>query len=60
MTYVDDYITDLENTLKAVSRSEIQAVVDCLFDALFEDRQVFIVGNGGSASTASHLSLIHI
>ena len=50
MTYVDDYITDLENTLKAVSRSEIQAVVDCLFDALFEDRQVFIVGNGGHPS----------
>ena len=38
MTYVDDYITDLENTLKAVSRSEIQAVVDFLFDALFEDQ----------------------
>jgi len=55
MTYVDDYITDLENTLKAVSRSEIQAVVDFLFDALFDDRQVFIIGNGGSASTASHM-----
>ena len=55
MTYVDDYITGLENTLKAVSRSEVQAVVDFLFDALFEDRQVFIIGNGGSASTASHM-----
>ena len=55
MTYVDDYITGLENTLKVVSRSEVQAVVDFLFDALFEDRQVFIIGNGGSASTASHM-----
>ena len=57
MTYVDDYITGLENTLKAVSRSEVQAVVDFLFDALFEDRQVFIIGNGGSASIASHVSV---
>ena len=28
MTYIDDYITGLENTLKAVSRSEIQAMAD--------------------------------
>src|SRR5262249_14640740 len=29
--------------------------VDALFDAWSKDQQIFVIGNGGSASTASHM-----
>ena len=55
MSLVNDYLTQLEQTLRNLSRDEIEAVVDALLDNVRAGRQVFIIGNGGSAATASHM-----
>ena len=34
--------------------AEISKIIDMLFEALINDKQIFIFGNGGSASTAIH------
>jgi D-sedoheptulose 7-phosphate isomerase len=39
-----------------ISRSEIERVVEILYEAWENGRTVFIVGNGGSASTATHFA----
>lgn len=52
---VEVYLTELEAVIRDVSRDQIRAVVDLLFDAWKTRRTVFIVGNGGSAATASHM-----
>jgi D-sedoheptulose 7-phosphate isomerase len=39
-----------------ISRSEIEQVVEILYEAWENGRTVFIVGNGGSASTATHFA----
>ena len=48
------YINSLRDTLAAVSVSDLRGVEDALFEAWFHGRTIFIVGNGGSAATASH------
>jgi D-sedoheptulose 7-phosphate isomerase len=52
---LDQYITDLENTLAAIDRSAFDAMVDELKRVHAEDRCLFVAGNGGSAATASHI-----
>jgi D-sedoheptulose 7-phosphate isomerase len=51
---VDTYLLELQNTLKQLPTARIQEAIDLLVEARMERRQVFIMGNGGSASTASH------
>ena len=54
MKFVDAYIDELKVTLDQLSEEVIEQVLDVLHDARLDNRQVFILGNGGSASTASH------
>ncbi|MBN1640854.1 MAG: SIS domain-containing protein [Anaerolineae bacterium] len=39
----------------ALDRAEVRALVDAILDAYRDRRLVFIVGNGGSGASASHL-----
>lgn len=48
------YIKGLQNILDQLPEDQINQVIDLLHAARLERRQVFIMGNGGSASTASH------
>jgi D-sedoheptulose 7-phosphate isomerase len=44
----------MKDTIDALPMDKINAVIDLLHQARQDDRQVFIMGNGGSASTATH------
>ncbi len=54
MNIIRTYIHDLQDTLDRLSEPEIERVIQVLFDARLANRRVFIMGNGGSAATASH------
>jgi D-sedoheptulose 7-phosphate isomerase len=54
MNIIQRYIGELKGTLDKLSEDEIQQVIDLLHQARLVNHQVFILGNGGSASTASH------
>ncbi len=53
---IDTYLTELEDVVRAISRADVQAVVMALLENWRGRRQVFILGNGGSAATASHMA----
>ena len=53
---IDSYISSLQTLLDSLPRDEIQRTIDLLHWARLENKQVFIMGNGGSASTASHFA----
>ena len=55
MDLINTYLTELEQVIHALPRADIQAVVDLLLDNWHARRQIFIIGNGGSAATASHM-----
>lgn len=54
MESVSNYITTLQQTIDQLPRETIVRVIDLLHTARLSGRQVFIMGNGGSASTATH------
>ena len=54
MENLRNYITALHQAIDLLPHSLIAEVIDILERARLQGRQVFIMGNGGSASTASH------
>lgn len=52
--WITDYITAQKSALDSVSASDISAIIQTLQQALKDDRQVLVFGNGGSAANASH------
>lgn len=55
MDIIDTYLIELEHVIHTLSRDEVRAVADALLDAWRARKQVLILGNGGSAATASHM-----
>ena len=56
MEFIQDYISTLKITMDQLPRQLIADVIDLLQQARRKGSQVFILGNGGSASTASHFA----
>ena len=56
MEFIQDYISTLQITMDQLPRQLIADVIDLLQQARRNGSQVFILGNGGSASTASHFA----
>jgi D-sedoheptulose 7-phosphate isomerase len=55
MDLIDTYLTELEQVIHELSREDIRAAADALMDNWRAQKQIFILGNGGSAATASHM-----
>ena len=55
MDLIDSYLSELETVVRDISREQVRAVVEVLFEAWQSRRTVFLIGNGGSAATASHM-----
>jgi len=56
MNTIHQYVDDLKHTLDHLPWREIEDTIAILQQARLHDRQVFIMGNGGSAATASHFA----
>jgi D-sedoheptulose 7-phosphate isomerase len=54
MRQIDNYIDGLHDTLDKLPVELIDETIHILMEARLNQRQVFILGNGGSASTATH------
>jgi D-sedoheptulose 7-phosphate isomerase len=51
-----EYLEEVSQIAAKLDRASIDMAVRVLYDAWKNDNQVFIIGNGGSASTATHLA----
>jgi D-sedoheptulose 7-phosphate isomerase len=51
---IEEYFTGIKKTIDALPVDAIEEVIMLLQEARLKGRQVFIMGNGGSAATASH------
>jgi D-sedoheptulose 7-phosphate isomerase len=50
------YLAYVTQALQSVQPQEVQNTIDLLWRAYQKGRRVFVIGNGGSAATASHLA----
>ena len=54
MNTTDQYLSEFHKVLNLLPLSTIEELIAWLHDARLNGNQVFIMGNGGSAATASH------
>ncbi len=55
-SFARDYIKDLKRSLDDLDLDSVGRIVDILWEAYGNNKQIFVMGNGGSASTASHFA----
>jgi D-sedoheptulose 7-phosphate isomerase len=55
MDMVERYLGEIEEAVKQIDRNAVRAVVDALYACYRRGGTTYIIGNGGSASTASHM-----
>ena len=53
---INEYVRRFQAELERVDTKEIQAWADLVFEAWKNEKFVFVFGNGGSATTATHIS----
>ncbi len=53
--FVQSYIQDLTSALNSLDLGTLTRIIETLWDAYQNDRQIFVFGNGGSAASASHI-----
>ena len=54
--FIQNYLFEVSNIAKVISIADIDSAIELLFNAWENGNQVFICGNGGSASTATHFT----
>ncbi len=56
ITIIDDYLTRLRGAIDAFDRKTAASIAQTFRSAYEDERMIFVFGNGGSASLASHLA----
>ena len=51
-----EYLARLQNEIERIDQQPLQQWADLLFQAWLHNRFVFLLGNGGSGTTASHMA----
>ena len=54
--FIQNYLKELRNAIDEIPVNKVEKIVRYIYRAYLDKKQVFILGNGGSASTASHFS----
>lgn len=54
--FIDGYLAEMQRVAGALPRAEIDRAIEALFEAWKRGATVFLIGNGGSASTATHFA----
>jgi D-sedoheptulose 7-phosphate isomerase len=50
------YLSTVEGILRDVDPCRLEEIIDVIYKAYSEDRQIFLMGNGGGAATATHFT----
>jgi len=56
MDFTSEYFEELKKIFDNIDKKSIEEITDIIYKAYVNDRTIFILGNGGSASTASHFA----
>jgi D-sedoheptulose 7-phosphate isomerase len=52
--WIENYLAEQRRTLEAIPVQAVENLIELFRNALQEDKQIFVFGNGGSASNVSH------
>jgi D-sedoheptulose 7-phosphate isomerase len=57
LEFIRGYLAELDATLRALPQGQVADLIAAIGDVRERDGQIFVVGNGGSAATASHFAV---
>lgn len=53
---ISQYLEDVKKIADTISKDEINKAIEILNEARLKNKKIFVIGNGGSASTATHFA----
>ena len=56
MARTDEYLAEVSKIAAGLNKGDIDKAISILYEAWKGDKQVFVIGNGGSASTSTHFA----
>jgi len=54
--FIESYLKQMKKIVDLLDKEKIDRIIERLFSAWEEGRTIFVMGNGGSASTATHFA----
>jgi D-sedoheptulose 7-phosphate isomerase len=54
--FVSNFLTEFADVARRISEDDVNKTIELLFEAWKQGSKIFIIGNGGSASTATHFA----
>ena len=54
--FSNNYLTGLKDVLDSFNHEQFEEIIKLILDAYHKENRIFIMGNGGSGSTASHFT----
>lgn len=54
--FILSYVNEVKRCLDALDKDKLELAIDMIMQVYKKNKKIFILGNGGSASTASHMS----
>ena len=56
IAFINSYLENMKEIVDRLDREKIDRIIELLFFAWKKERTIFVMGNGGSASTATHFA----
>jgi len=56
LTRTEEYLSEVSKIVSDLDRDSIDRAIQILYEAWSDDKQVFVIGNGGSASSSTHFA----
>ena len=53
--FIDQFLSETKSIVDTIDRDKIDQIIEALYETWKNDGRMYLMGNGGSASTASHL-----
>ncbi|MDE1844358.1 MAG: SIS domain-containing protein [Thaumarchaeota archaeon] len=53
---ISQYLEDVKKIADTISKEDINKAIEILNEARLKNKKIFVIGNGGSASTATHFA----
>jgi D-sedoheptulose 7-phosphate isomerase len=54
--FIMSYLSTVEGILREVDADKLEEIIDVIYRGYSEDRQIFLMGNGGGAATSMHFT----
>ena len=53
--FIDQFLSQMKATVDRIDRDKVDQIIEAIYDTWRNGKRMYLMGNGGSASTASHL-----